>query len=102
MAWKTEGVITNGGTGDILADTGAQLAGTKTYTFILWSSVGGNIEMAQRNALNTADVEVQRLAVEPNPKFYIFSVPIELVLNQRIVIRVVDPYTGTFQVSILW
>lgn len=100
MAWKTEGIKNNGATGDILADTGAQVAGLAAFTLIFWSNVGTTLEIVQRDATNTNDVNIQRWYTAGST--YIYNLPVNLVVNQRIVVRVKDGYEGDFQVSIMW
>lgn len=99
MAWNTEGVKTNPLASEVLADTGALAASAKTFTLIIWEDTGGGeIEIAHRNALNADDVNVQRIALTGTT--IIYPLPVTLLLNQRIIVRMRVALTGHIQASL--
>lgn len=100
MGWVTNGIVTNAAANDILADTGSMLAGITNFILIIWTNVGGALDIVQRNATDTGDIHTQRIAADS--LFHAEGIPINLALNQRLQIRVVDGYTGDFQASIMW
>jgi hypothetical protein len=100
MGWNTEGVKTNPTAGDTLADSGPLSAALKTFTIAIWNDTGGGeLEVVQRNALDTADVAVQRITVAGTTLIYPW--PVLLVLNQRVIVRLRQDLTGHIQASLL-
>ena len=100
MAWNTEGVANNPNSGDILADSGALSLGDHTFTILIWNDTGtAELEVAQRNATNNGDINVQRLVVVGTNVVY--PLPITTILNQRIVIRMRTNLSGNIQASLL-
>ena len=85
MAWNASGLITDPATDDVLADTGAVLAGVLNLTVMLWSDTYCLIDLVQRNAANTADVKVQ--ALQTTGDITVFTISVTLLLNQRIILR---------------
>lgn len=100
MGWATEGLKTNPSAGDILADTGPLAAGIASLTVIIWTDAGCNLNLVQRNALNTADVNSQSL--QPNGSMFLAPIPIITLLNQRLQITVDTGVNGHVQASLLW
>lgn len=98
--WVTEGTKTDPAQGDILADTGALGVGIYGLTALIWSNAGINVqlEIAQRDNLNASDVVAQRFSAPSTP--ITFPVTIS-TMGQRIVVRVVDGFTGDVQVSLV-
>ena len=84
--------------GDIIADTGALLAVTATFTVMIWGEGDSNFEIVLRNAANNADVFKQLVRYGAYAHFS-QAVPITLALNERIIVRVVDYPSGRFQAS---
>ena len=100
--WATEGIKTAPASNTVLADTGVLAAGPLPITILAWTTGGGWIDLAHRNALNTADVHVQRLFLTSNPQMpFVASIPLVLVINERFVIRTATPWSGDVQVSLL-
>lgn len=97
--WVTNGPINNPATGEILADTGAIPAGTLSLTILVFTDVGFTMNLVQRNALNTANVNIQPIAVLG--QYTVVGIPAVLVLNQRIRLEVDTAVTGNIQASIL-
>ena len=104
MAWATNNIVSNPSSGDIIADTGAiALGGLIQTTVLVWSTITCNVEIVQRNALNTADVNKQRLyALNSETGILpIQQVPVLLAVNERLLVRMVDSISGDIQASIL-
>lgn len=101
MAWNTNGILNAPSAGDIVADTGGLIAGTPNFNLVCWTNSAGTIvEVALRNALNTSDVAVQRMHIESGgPRQIPF--PINVMLNQRLVVRMLNGINDDVQISII-
>jgi len=102
--WATEGIITDPGNNELLADTGALTVGTFSFTILAWSDVGGSLTLRLRNALNNGDVKTQKITLSTSNNVFseIVSVPIVvLAVNQRVTLTLDSGFTGTIQCSIL-
>ena len=102
MGWATEDIKDRPIAGTILADTGALLALSGIpVTVVVWAEQLCILAVAQRNALNTDDVEMQRIYVEPGTEIFPFS-SMTFSVNERLVIRCHENVDGQIQASILW
>ena len=102
MGWATEGIKSAPGAGTILADTGALLAlSAVPMTVVVWAKRTSTLVVAQRNATNTADVEMQRIYAQSGTEIFPFS-SISCSLNDRFVVRCEDDADSDIQVSIMW
>ena len=99
MAWHTEGPKTDPTDGTVLADTGPMSAGIQNATLLVYTDVMFVADLVQRNALNTADLNVQPIAI--TSQLAVVGVPFTFVLNQRVLLRVNGNVTGHMQASIL-
>ena len=101
--WATNDVLANPDQGEILADTGAVIATVVPATIILWTDHDALVEVAERNTANNADVHNQVLGVKAAAGIQSFPLPLNLTLNQRVVIRMADNLVeGQIQGSIVW
>jgi len=102
MGWFTAGRVTNPGKAAILADTGPMLATTLAVTVLAWvEREPATIEIAQRDAGNLTDVNVQTLSVDPAQSAET-TFTATLQVNQRIVARCTQglDISGDIHVSI--
>lgn len=102
MGWASNGTINNPVPGQIMADSGAIVLGLVTrFNVSLWGAMGGDFELALRNAANSADVSSQMLRLQKG-QYFNEEFPLTLAINQRIVVRAYDSMTGDFQAAISW
>lgn len=102
MGWATQGRISNAMKGTVLADTGQMLASTLAIAVVGWTErEPATIEVAQRDATNQNDLNMQTLALSAGQSNDITLTAV-LVLNQRLVARAANDISGDVQVSITW
>lgn len=100
MAWHTNDVITNPGTDEILADTGALAVGSQGVSILVDSDSGCAFWFEQRNSANTATVHKQRFSVSQSGPVYYGNVPITLGVNERLRLRLEEGFIGSIQGSL--
>lgn len=103
--WSSVGMVTNPNDGDVIADTGALLAVSADFTVVVFtSSNDATFEIVVRNSANSADVAKQlvRVSYYSTGGMASYRIPVALLLNQRLIVRVVGYPSYDFQASITW
>ena len=102
MGWATEGNKANPAADEILADTGPmQALSGIPITIVVSAKRACILVVAQRNALNTDDIDTQRLYIESGTEIFPFS-SMTFSLNERLVVRCQNDADEEVQASILW
>lgn len=99
--WVTQGIITNPTSQQILADTGAISGGQSNYTFIISCNAIVRVDLAARNAANSADTKAQTIFTQANGTIYLTNIPMDVDPGGRVVVRSQAAFTAIIQVSIL-
>ncbi len=102
--WATAGVLTDPDAGVILADTGEMLATADIQlTVIVASQYARRVILALRDDTNATDVITQRIYVGSDTTLSLPSmVGINVLINQRIVIRTENAVVGDVQATLNW
>lgn len=99
--WATAGVVESPSAGDVIADTGPISVGLNfALTALIWSQQNTSFTIHQRNALNTADINSQK--VSPISGFIYVAMPVTLLTNQRITVTVDESLELNCQASLLF
>lgn len=101
MAWDTAGIVVDPAATEILADTGALSIGLFNFTVFIYANSFGRIELVQRNAANNADVKKQVILSLGTSEPLCFQFSQVLSINERIIVRCKDGFTGDAQASIM-
>lgn len=103
MPWSSQGVLSNPVANAILADTGALLAVTCTFTIIVSTQYAARVTIALRDATNTSDISSQLIrTLSDGPTMLTGLGGVLMALNQRLVIRAESAILGEVQASIIW
>jgi hypothetical protein len=99
--WVTNDVFANPPQDTILAETGPLNPGHLSVTLVLWSTpAGGLVDFLVRDAANVDDVMVQLFTAAPAVAPLVL--PVSVALNQRVIVRMADNFTGQIQASLFW
>ena len=101
MSWSSAGIVPNGVALDLLADTGALTLGTLTFMVFVWTDTQIILDIVLRNATNLADLNSQRFTIDASASINALTFPVAVLLNQRVIARLVSGFSGLAQVSIL-
>lgn len=101
MAWYTNGIVTDPSGGDILADTGPLSVGGNSLHLILWCDTSVYVDVVQRNATNTADVNTQRIYIGADGTIHMSPLPVTALLNERVIVRNLYGFAGNVQASLM-
>lgn len=103
MPWASQGVLSSPGANTTLADSGALLAVTCTFTIIISTQYASRVTIALRDSLNATDVSSQLIrTLSDGPTMLTGLGGILMALNQRLVIRAESAMLGEVQASIIW
>lgn len=103
MPWASQGVLSNPVANAVLADTGALLAITCTFTIIISTQYASRVTIALRDSSNTADVSSHIIrTLSDGPTMLTGLGGVLMGLNQRLVIRAESAILGEVQASIIW
>jgi len=100
MAWATGGILTNPATDAILADSGPLVEGQTGVTIIFGGSVAAIATIEHRNALNTANIASQVIAISVNDAKEYELPGISVAANERIRLRLNVGVVGSLQASV--
>ena len=103
MSWATAGLLESPTAGTILADSGAQLASTTSFTILIVTQYAARVAFAWRNSTNTSDKASQLIKpVSDSPTLMIGLGGLTLLVNERVVLRAESDMIGEVQASLIW
>ncbi len=102
-AWAAGSVATNPSATDVLVTTGQLAAGDWLFSANMHSEAATTLQIAHRNAANSADLKAYDIPVPADTEIpIIIPIKIPMAKNERIVIRCKANVTGDVQASIFY